>query len=54
MQNEEWIEMGKFLQEDFQRKQRRFWKKMTNKNKSRVDGTVFDKMVWGLLMRKGL
>ena len=41
-QKEEWIEMGKSLQEDFQRNQRRFWKRVTNKNESRVNGTVCD------------
>ena len=30
-QNEEWIELGRFLQ-DFQRNQRRFWKRVTKKS----------------------
>ena len=42
VQNEEWIEMSKSLHEGFQRNQRRFWKRVTNKNESRVDGTVCD------------
>ena len=40
-QNEEWIEMGKSLQEDFQRNQR-LWKRVTNKNESRENGRVCD------------
>ena len=42
VQNEEWIEMGKSLQEDFQRNQRRLWKRVTNKNESRENGRVCD------------
>ena len=39
-QNVEWIEIGKSLQEDFQRKQRRFWRRVTNKNGERVGSPI--------------
>ena len=41
-QNEEWIKMGKSLQEDFQRNQRRFWERVTSKNESRMNGMLCD------------
>ena len=34
--------MGKSLQEDFQRNQKRFWKRVASKNKSREARTVCD------------
>ena len=45
-QNDEWIEMGAPLQEDFQRNQKRFWKRVASKNKSREARTYVMKMVW--------
>ena len=40
--NEEWLEMGKSLQTNFHRNQKRFWKRVTNKNESRELGAICD------------
>ena len=42
MLNEEWLEMGKSLQTNFHRNQKRFWKRVTNKNESRELGAMCD------------
>ena len=41
-QNEEWIELGRSLQNNFQRNQRRFWKRVTKKNERKEAGNVWD------------
>ena len=41
-QNEEWIELGRSLQDDFQRNQRRFWKRVTKKSEREEASKVCD------------
>ena len=41
-QNEEWVELGKSLQDEFQRNQRRFWRRVTNRSERREAGRVCD------------
>ena len=38
----EWIELVRLLQNDVHRNQRRFWKEVTKKNKSKEAGNVCD------------
>ena len=44
-QNEEWVELGKSLQNDFQRNQRRFWRRVTNRSERQEAGRYVVKMV---------
>ena len=41
-QNEEWIKLGRSLQDDFQRNQRRFWRRVTKKSERKEAGKVCD------------
>ena len=40
--NEEWIELGRTLQEDFQSNQRRFWRRVTKKGAGKEARRICD------------
>ena len=41
-QNEEWVELGKSLQDEFQRNQRSFWRRVMNRSERTEAGKVCD------------